>query len=184
MKFKLLLVFLCLFVFSKVAFAQKLKISIRVYSSDSIQPIPWVGIQINHRPGSTFTDENGTVQLNVFPGDTIHFSAIGYFQTFEIIPLEIVVNKQINVFLKRHSYNLKTAEIKGIRTVEDLRKAIINMKTIDSNFDIPGLKQYRGPMTKPSPTVLTPISLIYNSKAAKKARAKKWNKTIIIPKMD
>jgi hypothetical protein len=71
--------------------------------------------------------------------------------------------------------------IKGITNKDELKMAILRMRIEENQKDIPGLKNYHGSMKKPAAGIMSPITMIYESQWAKKQRAKKWSKSIIMP---
>jgi hypothetical protein len=163
--------------------AQQTTITGIVFSSDSLKPVPFVSIFSAKYKNTVITNDNGVFQISISFPDTIKISAIGF------ISKKIVVNHTDSgviqkIYLDRASYQLNEIKIQGIKTPQELKQAILNMQIEDNEIVIPGAKQYKGPVVPAKPNaILNPISAVYESKWAKKKRAKKWNKKTDIPKM-
>ena len=89
----------------------------------------------------------------------------------------------IRVLLIPKIFQINEVTIKGIRNKDELKMAILRMRVEEKQKDLPGLKSYHGPMKKPEASIMSPISMIYESEWAKKQRAKKWAKTLIMPQI-
>lgn len=128
-------------------------------------------------------NERGVFQIFCTPFDTVVVSAIG-FEPRESVYMEVDSQYTQRVFLKRKIYAIGNVEIKGIKTVAQLKTAILNIKLEpEEEIIIPGARQYKGPLDPLPATAMNPISLIYDSNWAKKKRSKKWSATQAIPRM-
>nr|WKN35139.1 carboxypeptidase-like regulatory domain-containing protein [Tunicatimonas sp. TK19036] len=90
----------CLLVFPSIAqidtVATKLPpltVSGIVISSDSILSMPFTSIFVNQLPKGTITDRSGFFTLNIYPADTLTFSAVGYKTAQFVIPEKLLGNQ-------------------------------------------------------------------------------------------
>ena len=118
--------------------------------------------------------------LDIFNGDTVLVNSIGYFPTQLVYSTNNAL-PVLRIYMVPKNINLKEVTIKGISSKEELKMAILRMRIEEKQKDMPGLKTYHGPMKKPAAGVMSPISMIYESQWAKKQRAKKWSKSLIMP---
>ncbi len=178
---RVLTIFYFLFSFFFVS-AQQTKQRFKVIHADSLSAIPYATLQVIHKTNTAITDETGIAQLDVSIGDTVLIRALGYF------PMQVVINNfemppVYRALLIPQSFNIKEITIKGIRTKDELRMAILKMRIEEKQKDIPGIKSYHGSMKKPAAGPMSPISMIYEAEWAKKQRAKKWGKNLIMPQI-
>ena len=179
MKQKLTLLFLLLTICIHTN-AQQTKQRVKIMQTDSSVAIPYANIQLKNKSTVFMADENGFAMLDIFNGDTILINSIGYF------PAQLVYSTNnalpvLRIYMVPKNINLKEVTIKGISSKEELKMAILRMRIEEKQRDMPGLKTYHGPMKKPAAGVMSPISMIYESQWAKKQRAKKWSKSLIMP---
>ncbi len=179
----LILFFTIFFIFfSPDSIAQTYTVKGAVFSKADNTSIPYATIAHKSTGIGILANENGTFRINNvhIPGDTLLISAIGY-RNIEWVANLSDTNLMQYIYLQALIYHLQTAEIKGIRSPEQLRQAILNMKLAKEPPKLQGVKQYKGSLHPQAPTVMSPISLIYNSKMARKHRAKKWSTQITMP---
>lgn len=171
------------FLFSiSFVFSQQTKQRFKVIHADSLSAIPYATLQVIHKTQTAITDQTGIAQIDVSIGDTVLIRALGYF------PMQVVINNfemppVYRALLIPKSFNIKEVTIKGIRTKDELKMAILKMRIEEKQKDIPGIKSYHGPMKRPAAGAMSPISMIYESEWAKKQRAKKWSKNLIMPQI-
>ena len=139
---KLLFVFFFFIFFFSKSQAQDINIRVRVLDGDSLKAIPFSNIQLRPINRSVVTDENGFAMFKVKIGDTLIVTSLGYYSdnyiiyTGQLPPI-------VNIKLKAHNYTLSEATIKGIRTPEDLKKAILRMRIQeDPDMEIIGIKSF------------------------------------------
>lgn len=169
-------------IISSTLFAQQTKQRFKVMHSENLSPIPYVSIQVLHKNNAMFADETGFAMLDVSVGDTLTFQSIGYYPT-QVIINNLNMPPVIRVMLTPKQINLKEVTIKGIRTKDELKMAILRMRIEEQRKDLPGIKSYHGPLKQSPAGVMSPITLIYETEWAKKQRAKKWAKTLIMPQI-
>lgn len=154
-----------------------------VLSSDSARPIPFSNISLKNQRQGSMSNERGVFQVSYQPGDTLQFSALG-FENRELVFAQSDSGLVLRIFLKRKVYSIGDVEVKGIKTKEQLRSAILNLKLEpEKEIIIPGAKQYKGPLDPGKPTAMSPISALYETKWAKKARSKKFAAGQNMPRM-
>jgi hypothetical protein len=160
--------------------AQQTKQRVKIMQTDSSVAIPYANIQLKNKSTVFMADENGFAMLDIFNGDTILVNSIGYFPTQLVYSTNNAL-PVLRIYMVPKNINLKEVTIKGISSKEELKMAILRMRIEEKQKDMPGLKTYHGPMKKPAAGVMSPISMIYESQWAKKQRAKKWSKSLIMP---
>lgn len=178
---KLITIFYFLFSFFFVN-AQQTKQRFKVIHADSLSPIPYATLVVLHKSSTAITDLTGISQIDVSIGDTVLIRALGFF------PMQVVISNLemppvFRALLIPKSFNIKEVTIKGIRTKDELKMAILKMRIEEKQRDIPGIKLYHGSMKKPPAGAMSPISMIYESEWAKKQRAKKWSRNLIMPQI-
>ncbi|MCI4670910.1 MAG: carboxypeptidase-like regulatory domain-containing protein [Bacteroidia bacterium] len=107
-----------------------------IVDADSLKPIPFVRVQINHSRNGTLTNEEGFYSIPVSENDTLYFGHIAYK------PSKLVVkdylrqykgNKSQYVYVVNYLYSdtsyVQTVYIFPYDTPEELRTAAINMDT-------------------------------------------------------
>lgn len=169
-------------IISSTLFAQQTKQRFKVMHSENLSPIPYVTIQVLHKNNAMFADETGFAMIDVSVGDTLTFQSIGYYPT-QVIINNLNMPPVFRVMLTPKQINLKEVTIKGIRTKDELKMAILRMRIEEQRKDLPGIKSYHGPLKQSPAGVMSPITLIYETEWAKKQRAKKWAKTLIMPQI-
>jgi CarboxypepD_reg-like domain len=97
---------------------------------------PLVGAYvINDRAGKgVFTNPKGYFILDVFPGDSILFSYLGFRKQFHIIPKQVGLNYSAVVELSIDAKMLKEVKVYPFRTEEEFRTAFLEM-------DLPNSKE-------------------------------------------
>lgn len=175
-----LIIFFFLLSFCIHTNAQQTKQRVKIMQTDSSIAIPYANIQLKNKSSVFMADENGFAMLDIFNGDTILVNSIGYFPTQLVFSTNNAL-PVMRIYMVQKNINLKEVTIKGISNKDELKMAILRMRIEEKQKDIPGLKSYHGPMKKPAAGVMSPISMIYESQWAKKHRAKKWSKSIIMP---
>lgn len=174
--------FIFILLFSLDAFAQQTSQPIKIMQADSAEAVPFATIKLKNKQKVYVADERGFALIQASNMDTLQISAIGYFPIE--IPFESVRNASVyRIYLLSRNINLKEVTIKGIGSKEELKLAILKMRIEEKQKDIPGLKTYHGPFRKPPPTLMNPISLIYESDWAKRKRSKNWAKSIVVPEI-
>lgn len=169
-----------LFFYCLPVFAQQTKQRVKVLQSDSSIAIPYANILIKNKAKAYVCDEQGNAMIDVSNGDTLIINSVGYFSA-QLVYTNSIVVPVWRIYLLQKNIQLKEVTIKGINTKEDLKMAILRMRIEEKQKDLPGLKSYHGPMKRPPAGPMSPISMIYESEWAKKQRAKKWSKNLIMP---
>ncbi len=169
-----------LFFYCLPIFAQQTKQRVKVLQSDSSIAIPYANILIKNKNAAFICDEHGYAMIDVSNGDTLLINSVGYFST------QVVFSNNNSlpvwrIYMVQKNIQIKEVTIKGISTKEDLKMAILRMRIEEKQKDLPGLKSYHGPIKRPPAGPMSPISMIYESEWAKKQRAKKWSKNLIMP---
>ncbi len=173
----ILIIFLFLYLPS---LAQQTKQRVKVMQNDSSIAVPYANILIKNKSQAFICDEHGYAMIDVSNGDTLIINSVGYFST-QLVYSSNTVLPVWRIYLVQKNIQLKEVTIKGISTKEDLKMAILRMRIEEKQKDMPGLKSYHGPLKRPPAGPMSPITMIYESQWAKKQRAKKWSKSLIMP---
>ncbi len=163
-------------------FAQQTKQRFKVIDADSLRGIPFATIQVLNKSIVQITDYSGIAQVDIAVSDTVLIKALGYF------PIKLVISSLqmppvYRVLMLPQSIDIQEVTIKGIRSKEELKMAILKMRVEEKQKDLPGLKTYHGPLKRPPAGPMSPITMIYETEWAKKKRAKKWSKSLIMPQI-
>lgn len=176
---KNIILFLLIFFCTQVI-AQQTKQRVKVMQSDSSIAVPYANILIKNKSQAFICDEHGYALIDVSNGDTLIINSVGYFSTRLVYSTNTVLPVW-RIYLVQKNIQLKEVTIKGISTKEDLKMAILRMRIEEKQKDLPGLKSYHGPLKRPAAGPMSPITMIYESQWAKKQRAKKWSKNLVMP---
>ena len=89
---------------------------------------------INERAGrGVFTNPKGYFILEVFPGDSILFSYLGFKRHFHIIPKNVGLNYSAVVELSIDAKMLKEVKVYPFRTEDEFRTAFLEMELPNAN---------------------------------------------------
>ena len=174
---------LLLLLFTMHAFSQKATIRIKVIDTDSLKSIPFASIS-NSRGLAYVLDEKGAIIVDWNLNDTMFVRALGYHER-AIVLTDYNIQNLLRIELKPQSYLLPSATVKGISSKEELKRAILKMRAIENPYaDIKGTHFYKGPFVSAPPSIMNPVSLIYNTKWARKQRSKNWSKSSLRTKFE
>jgi hypothetical protein len=96
------------------------------------EPLPGAYI-INERAGrGTLTNDKGFFLINVFPGDSIIFSFLGFSKQYHIIPRDVMLTYSAVVELSQDSKMLKEVKVYPFSTEEEFKLALIQMELPDA----------------------------------------------------
>ncbi|UBM60347.1 carboxypeptidase-like regulatory domain-containing protein [Marinilongibacter aquaticus] len=88
---------------------------------------------INERAGrGTLTNGKGYFIINVFPGDSIVFSYLGYKKQFHRIPKNVELNYSAVVELSDDAKMLKEVKVYPFNTEEEFKLALVEMELPDA----------------------------------------------------
>lgn len=119
-RWKVIVIFLFLsFLATSILFAQEQKVSGRITSEDTKEPLPGVNVLIKGTYNGTITNSEGNFVLNVLSGSTLVISSIGYVTT----EVSVGAETMLNIVLKVDVAQLNEVVIIGYDTRE--RKNIV-----------------------------------------------------------
>jgi hypothetical protein len=96
------------------------------------EPLPGAYI-INERAGrGTLTNEKGYFLINVFPGDSIVFSYLGFKRQYHIIPRDVMLTYSAVVELSEDAKMLKEVKVYPFNTEEEFKLALLQMELPDA----------------------------------------------------
>lgn len=136
-KFLVTTFFSCLFlgVFSQEAAAQGedkyIQFSGFVIDSKSEEALPGAFISIENAGRGVISNSKGYFILNVFPGDSIVFSYLGFSKQYHVIPPEAGLNYSAVVELQEDAKVLKEVRVYPFRTEEEFKNALLAMELPD-----------------------------------------------------
>lgn len=162
--------------------AQQTKQRFKVLDTDSLKGIPFATIQVLNKSSVQITDYSGIAQIDVAISDTLLIKALGYF-SIKLVITTLQMPPVYRVLMIPQAIDIQEVTIKGIRSKEELKMAILKMRVEEKQKDLPGLKTFHGPLKRPPAGPMSPITMIYETEWAKKKRAKKWSKSLIMPQI-
>ncbi len=96
------------------------------------EPLPGAYI-INERAGrGTLTNEKGYFVINVFPGDSLVFSYLGFKKQYHIIPRDVMLSYSAVVELNEDAKMLKEVKVYPFSNEEEFKLALIEMELPDA----------------------------------------------------
>ncbi len=131
MKNRLLLFLFLVFLGFQTVLAQgeKKYVTFSGFVIDGTNDEPLVGAYVvNHRAGrGVFTNARGYFILDVFPGDSLLFSYLGFKKQFHIIPRTVGLSYAAVVELSLDAKMLKEVRVYPFRTEDEFRTAFLEM---------------------------------------------------------
>ena len=146
--------------------------------------LPYVTIINLKNNRGTITDADGIFVFTIMKGDTVQFSSIGYQKQIYVAESSQFI--QIEMVIDMHT--LPTQVVRPMpKTISALRQAMANLEirdatdTLIANMAKAGFKAPPVHPTPPPPTIMNPISFLYE-KVFKKIQEKK-KKTKMLDEM-
>lgn len=103
-----------------------------VIDGKSDEPLPGAYI-INERAGrGTLTNTQGYFVIDVFPGDSLVFSFLGFKKQYHIIPRDVTLNYSAVVELREDATMLKEVKVYPFNNEEEFKLALIEMELPDA----------------------------------------------------
>jgi hypothetical protein len=102
-----------------------------VLDSKTKEPLPNAYITIPVAGRGTMSNIRGYFIINVFPGDTIVFSYLGFKKQYHVIPKKADLEYSVIVDMKEDSKMLKEVKVYPFSTEEEFKEALVNMKLPD-----------------------------------------------------
>ncbi len=107
-----------------------------VLTPDTLMGIPFVTIQVNNSSRGTITNQEGFFSFAAGEGDTIHFSSIGFEESFYYIPTNLQTNKySIVKLLSADTYYIDTVTIYPWPTKEMFKQAFLSLEMEENDVD-------------------------------------------------
>ena len=96
------------------------------------EPLPGAYI-INERAGrGTLSNEKGYFVINVFPGDSLVFSYLGFKKQYHIIPRDVMLSYSAVVELNEDAKMLKEVKVYPFSNEDEFKLALIEMELPDA----------------------------------------------------
>jgi CarboxypepD_reg-like domain len=120
-----------------------------VIDGSTDEPLPGAYV-INDRAGrGVFTNSRGYFIIDVFPGDSLLFSYLGFKKQFHIIPRNMGLTYSAVVELSIDAKMLKEVTVYPFRTEEEFKTAFLNMdlpnsaerEAIERNYNLENIKR-------------------------------------------
>lgn len=122
----------------------------------------------------TTTNPQGDFALNIYAGDTITISHIGYKTLTYVAPYRKTGQYLIKFKLYTDSVSLKEVQIFPYPTYQEFKKAFSQMDKQDEKVEIYGVKTYQDKSDTPiKPSIINPASFIYDKLFDKQAKLKR-----------
>jgi hypothetical protein len=102
-----------------------------VIDSKSEEALPGAFISIENAGRGVISNSKGYFILNVFPGDSIMFSYLGFAKQYHVIPSEAGLNYSAVVELQEDAKVLKEVRVYPFRTEEEFKNALLAMNLPD-----------------------------------------------------
>lgn len=185
-RYQLLLILVILVLLgSTSAYAQKsIRVSGTILETDKSTPIPGAGIIRFGTTTAVISDEEGKFLIDIQPQDTLLIRAIGY-KPLLYLPQRLPVSElRVSIVLQQDTVLLGEVEIRSRPSDEMIQRALRNMKRETANLTknpgyIPNLEP--PPPTAPvEPTVLNPMSLLYEMMSKEGKERKKLQELYLI----
>jgi CarboxypepD_reg-like domain len=120
-----------------------------VIDGSTDEPLPGAYV-INDRAGrGVFTNNRGYFIIDVFPGDSLLFSYLGFKKQYHIIPRSLGLNYSAVVELSIDAKMLKEVTVYPFRTEDEFKTAFLNMElpnsaereAIERNYNLENIKR-------------------------------------------
>jgi hypothetical protein len=151
-----------------------IKLSGHIYSSDSLEVIPYATIIEKRSKVGTVSDASGHFSIVARPYDTLLVSAIGY-STFQYIVKETVENKVYDkIVLSSRTYQLEEVGVVGYKNFKQFKQDFVDLKLPEENvaYIPPPLPVYSG-NSQPTAAVSGPFTKLYDKYSKRGREAKK-----------
>ncbi len=103
-----------------------------VIDSKTDEPLPGAYI-INERAGrGTLSNSKGYFIIDVFPGDSLVFSYLGFKKQYHIVPRDVSLNYSAVVELSEDAKMLKEVKVYPFRNEEEFKLALLEMELPDA----------------------------------------------------
>ena len=140
----------------------------RIFSEDSLTPIPYVNIVSELSHYGTASNQDGWFLINSKPIDTLWVSCVGFNRQRVPVAKDSIAGKELIIKLIRSNIVLDSVEIYPWPDYETFKRMIISMPSKEPFF-VPGLSKrndeipiHKKPEIEPKVSGGSPITLIYN----------------------
>ena len=115
----------------------KVRLSGIILEFDSIKPIPYTNLRINHTNSGAIADQMGLFSLEAYRGDTLYITSIGMKSSIYVIP-DSLEQSSYSIILKmiRDTVNLNTLEVNSWPSLEQFNRAFTEKKGFDKEYSI------------------------------------------------
>jgi len=98
-----------------------------VMEADQQKPLPYVNIQLNNTIYGTASDSNGYFSIFVNPGDTLHFSSIGYREATFVMPFNVTNSRYSLIqLLRQETILLNEVVVFPWPTIDQFKEAFLD----------------------------------------------------------
>ncbi|MFN3851118.1 MAG: carboxypeptidase-like regulatory domain-containing protein [Spirosomataceae bacterium] len=102
-----------------------------VLDAKTKEPLPGAYVTIPQAGRGTLTNARGYFIINVFPGDTLVFSFIGFKKQYHIIPRKTELDYSVIVEMREDAKMLKEVKVYPFSTEEEFKQALVDMQLPD-----------------------------------------------------
>ena len=139
--FKILLIFIILFLCTGYCFCQFVRISDRVIVAGYVfdeydsKPLPYVNVYVKKTRIGTITDTSGYFLLSAHLKDTLTISSLGYDNKYiELTDSTADNNKPLIIFMDSRVYELKSVDVIALRRYKQFEYEFTNMRLPEDDY--------------------------------------------------
>lgn len=103
-----------------------------VIDSKTEEALPGAYIHVVNAGKGTLTNSKGYFIINVFPGDTIQFSFMGFSKQFHVVPKTVELHYSAVVEMQEDSKMLREVKVYPFSTEEEFKRALVQMQLPDA----------------------------------------------------
>lgn len=103
-----------------------------VIDNKSEEALPGAYIYVVNAGKGTITNSKGYFIINVFPGDTIQFSYLGFNKQYHVVPKTVGLNYSAVVEMQQDAKMLKEVKVYPFSTEEEFKRALVQMQLPDA----------------------------------------------------
>jgi len=146
-----------------------------IVSTEGEYPVALAHIINLDRHWMVKADTTGFFKIWVRQGDTLHISAIG-FEYLEYIIDNVNIDSTVQISLKNRSYEIPEVSITSLGSYKQFKYKVLNLELPETGINPQVEKLFKHvevqTVIKPSYSIMSPVSLIYNlfSKDAKELK--------------
>ncbi|HYG39885.1 MAG TPA: carboxypeptidase-like regulatory domain-containing protein [Cytophagales bacterium] len=141
-----------------------------VYTSDSLEAVPFATVMIKKSKTGTVCNENGYFVLETESYDTLVISAVGFSTKEYIVPVAAGKRVYDKILLNPKTYELQEVGVYAYKNYQGFKQDFINLDIPEQKTAfIPPTQKVHSENTNPTMTLNAPFTAVYN-KFSKRGR--------------